>query len=128
MDIVSLLALVAPLLVDGGKAIIQKYLAPDEFKPANIADYVSMRELDLKMFQAMNMAGGANPSYPWVEAIIRLQRPTVAIVVLGVWGTMKLNGQTTPEVDNFANAIAFYLFGDRTLFYTKRALTAGAPK
>lgn len=122
MDIVSLLALVAPLLVDGGKALIQKYFAPDEFKPASIDDYTKMRTLDLQMFQAMNTAGGANPSYPWVEAIVRLQRPAVAFIALSVWATLKLNGVESPDVTQFANAIAFYLFGDRTLFYTKQAV------
>jgi hypothetical protein len=79
-----------------------------------------MRELDLNMFKAMNDAGGANPSYPWVEAIVRLMRPGVALIVLMTWATLKLNGQSSESVDNFAAAVGFYLFGDRTLFYAKK--------
>jgi hypothetical protein len=29
-------------------------------------------------------------------------------------------GQSMETVDNFAAAIGFYLFGDRTLFYSKK--------
>jgi hypothetical protein len=33
-------------------------------------------------------------------------------------------GQPSDAIDNFAAAIGFYLFGDRTLFYARK----GAPK
>lgn len=127
MDPLTILAALGPLVVDGGKALIQKYLAPNEFKPTKIEDYVSMRRLDLEMFQAMNSAGGSNPSYPWVEAVVRLMRPTVTIIVLITWATLHLSVSTNPgvleTVDNFASAIGFYLFGDRTLFYARKGLT-----
>lgn len=120
MEPITALALLGPLAVDLGKSLIGRFLAPDEFKPSTVEDYIKMRELDLSMFKAMNEAGGSNPSYPWVEAIVRLQRPLVAAVTLGTWTTLHLNGLSTPEVDNFAAAIGFYLFGDRTLFYAKK--------
>lgn len=106
-------------------------MAPSEFKPTNIDDYVKMRTLDLEMFKTMNDAGGANPSYPWVEAIVRLMRPTVAVIVLGAWAYLHYNLPTVihtgdlanmDTVDNFASAIGFYLFGDRTLFYSRQGL------
>lgn len=62
MDPITIIASLAPLLVDGGKALIQKYFAPAEFKPTNIDDYVKMRQIDLDMFRAMNDAGGTNAS------------------------------------------------------------------
>ena len=120
MEPITALALLGPLAVDLGKSLIGRFLAPDEFKPSTVEDYIKMRELDLSMFKAMNEAGGSNSSYHWVEAIIRLQRPLVAAVTLGTWTALHLNGASTPEVDNFAAAIGFYLFGDRTLFYAKK--------
>ena len=120
MEPITALALLGPLAVDLGKSLIGRFLAPDEFKPSTVEDYIKMRELDLSMFKAMNEAGGSNSSYPWVEAVIRLQRPLVAAVTLGTWTTLHLTGVSTPEVDNFAAAIGFYLFGDRTLFYAKK--------
>jgi hypothetical protein len=33
---------------------------------------------------------------------------------------MTMSGQSSDTVNNFAAAIGFYLFGDRTLFYTRK--------
>lgn len=121
MDPITILAALGPLAVDLGKSLISRFVAPDIFKPATIEQYAKMRELDLDMFKAMNDAGGANPSYPWVEAIVRLQRPAVVAIVLATWAYLMLAGQSTETVNNFAAAIGFYLFGDRTLFYSKKA-------
>lgn len=121
MDPVTILAALGPLAVDLGKSLISRFVAPDQFKPATIEQYAKMRELDLEMFKAMNDAGGANPSYPWVEAIVRLQRPTIALLVIGTWAYMSTMGQSTQSIENFAGAIGMYLFADRTLFYARKA-------
>jgi len=121
MDPITILAALGPLAVDLGKSLISRFIAPTEMKPANVDEYVKMRQMDMDMYKAMNDAGGANPSYPWVEAIVRLQRPAVAAIVLLAWAYLTMNGQSSPTVDNFAAAIGFYLFGDRTLFYARSA-------
>lgn len=121
MDPVTLLAALGPLAVDLGKSLIGRFIQTDAYKPVNIDEYAKMRQLDLDSFKAMNDAGGANPSYPWVEAVVRLMRPTVAVVVLGTWAALKLSGQPSDAVDNFAAAVGFYLFGDRTLFYSRKS-------
>lgn len=120
MDPLTILATFAPFAVDLGKSLINRFIAGDTFKPANIDEYVKMREVDLGFFKAMNEAGGSNPSYPWVEAIVRLMRPTVTVIVLGTWAYLELVGQPSTTVTNFASAVGFYLFGDRTLFYAKK--------
>ena len=120
MDPLTILATFAPFVVDLGKSLINRFIAGDTFKPANIDEYVKMREVDLGFFKAMNEAGGANPSYPWVEAIVRLMRPTVTVMVLGTWAYLELTNQPSMTVTNFASAVGFYLFGDRTLFYAKK--------
>lgn len=122
MDPVTILAALGPLAVDLGKSLISRFIAPDTFKPSTIEQYTQMRQLDLEMFKAMNDAGGSNASYPWVEAIVRLQRPTVVAVVLVTWAYLMLVGQSSEAVNNFASAIGFYLFGDRTLFYSKKSV------
>ncbi|HJV86913.1 MAG TPA: hypothetical protein VJ698_15715 [Noviherbaspirillum sp.] len=121
MDPITILAAIAPLGVELGKSLISRFLGQADFKPANIDDWLKMRGVDLDMFKAMNDAGGANPSYPWVEAIVRLQRPMVAAVALGVWSYTQVAGMPSDTVNNFAAAIGFYLFGDRTLFYVRKA-------
>lgn len=120
MDPITALAAFAPLAVDLGKSLINRFVAADVFKPATIDEYVKMRQLDLDMFKALNDAGGANPSYKWVDAIVRLQRPLVATIALGTWCWSHTYGAPSVEIDNFAAVIGFYLFGDRTLFYTKK--------
>ena len=121
MDPLTILATFAPFAVDLGKSLINRFIAGDTFKPANISEYIDMRRMDLDFFKAMNDAGGTNPSYLWVEAIVRLMRPSVTIIVLGTWAYLELNGQSSTTVTNFASAVGFYLFGDRTLFYAKKA-------
>lgn len=120
MDPITLLAALAPLAVDAGKALIGKFIG-SEFKPANVGDWLAMQRADIERFQAINSAGGINPSYPWVEAIVRLQRPAVGFAVLAVWAADHLGPAPTGAIDNFAGAIGFYLFGDRTLFHIKQA-------
>lgn len=120
MDPITILAALGPLAVDLGKSLIGRFIQADGYKPVNVDEYVKMKQLDLELFKAMNEAGGSNPSYPWVEAIVRLMRPAVVALIVGTWVAIKLNGQSNETVDNFASAIAFYLFGDRTLFYSRK--------
>lgn len=127
IDPFTALAAFAPLVVDLGKSLISRFVAPAEFKPATIEQYTQMRQIDLDMFKAMNNAGGTNPSYPWVEAVVRLMRPSIAFIVLGTWAFLELNGGANDTVSNFASAIGFYLFGDRSLFYAKKSLNASKP-
>ena len=124
MDQLTALAAFGPLVVDLGKSLISRFVAPAEFKPATVEQYVEMRKMDLEMFKAMNEAGGSNPSYPWVEAVVRLMRPSIAFIVLGTWAYLEVVtiGGANDTVSNFASAIGFYLFGDRSLFYAKKGL------
>lgn len=119
MDPLTILAALGPLAVDLGKSLIGRFIQTDTYKPVNIGEYVQMRNVDLEMFKAMNSMGGG-ATYPWVEAIVRLMRPTVAAVVLGTWAFMEITGHSSATVANFASAVGFYLFGDRTLFYAQK--------
>jgi len=120
MDPLTILAALGPVAVDLGKSLINRFIAPDQFKPATIEQYAKMKEIDLEFFKVMNEAGGGNASYPWVEAIVRLMRPAIGLLVLSFWGYTVVNGVMSDEVNNFASAIGFYLFGERSLFYVKK--------
>jgi hypothetical protein len=122
MEPLTALAAFGPLVVDLGKSLIGRFINTDGYKPVNIDEYVKMKQIDLALFKAMNEAGGSNPSYPWVEAIVRLMRPSVTLIVLGVWAYLKYMGVANESVDTFAAAVGFYLFGDRTLFYSRKAM------
>jgi hypothetical protein len=121
MDPLSILAIFGPLAVKLGESVISKFITPETFKPATIDDYLKMQQIDIAKFKAINDAGGANPSYPWVEAIVRLMRPGIALSVIGTWAVCQFYvGECDPNVANFAAAIGFYLFGDRSLFYATK--------
>ena len=120
IDPLTILAALGPLAVDLGKSLIGRFIQTDVYKPTNIAEYTQMRQTDLAMFQAMNNVGGTGTTYPWVEAVVRLMRPAVGAIVLGTWSFMMLTGQENLAVNNFASAVGFYLFGDRTLFYSQK--------
>lgn len=121
MDPITILAALGPLAVDLGKSLIGRFIQTDNYKPVNVDEYVKMKQLDLELFQAMNDAGGTNPSYPWVEAAVRLMRPIVGIIVLVTWAYLEMTDSASESVSNFASAVGFYLFGDRTLFYARKA-------
>jgi hypothetical protein len=120
MDPLTMLTAFAPVVVDLGKSLINKFIAPDQFKPATIEQYSKMKEIDLEFFKVMNEVGSGNPSYPWVEAVVRLMRPIIGVMVLAVWSYTVATGTMSEEVNNFASAIGFYLFGERSLFYVKK--------
>ena len=119
MDPLTILAALGPVAVNLVNSLIGRFIQTDTYKPVNIGEYVQMRNVDLEMFKAMNNPG-TGTTYPWVEAIVRLMRPTVAAIVLGTWAFMMISGQDSAAVNNFASAVGFCLFGDRTLFYAQK--------
>lgn len=121
MDPITALAALLPLGVEAGKAAIQRWIAPDQVKPTTFADMLELRRLDLEQFKAMQGDGSA--AWPWVDAVRQLQRPVFAACVLAVWVYQASGaaGEPSDTVANMAGAVGFYLFGDRTLFYAKKA-------
>lgn len=122
MDPVTMLAALGPLAVDVGKTALQKKSKQQEFVPDSVDDFVKMKQVELEMFKAMNEAGLKDTGHPVIDAIVRLMRPAVACAVIGTWAYMELNGTSTAATTDFAAAVGFYLFGDRTLFYSKKTL------
>lgn len=118
MDPLTALTALLPLGIEAGKYAIQRWLAPETVKPGTFAELLDMQRLDLERFKAMQ--GGGEHSYPWVAAVRELQRPLFACTVVGLWA---FQAATMPEVSetvvNMASAVGFYLFGDRTLFYSR---------
>jgi hypothetical protein len=116
-------------VLDAGKALVNRFIPAQTFRPATIDEWSKMQAVDLERFKAVSAAGGQNPSYAWVEAIVRLQRPGIGLVVLAVWAWSHVTFPPgTPAdafvaIDNAAGAVWFYLFGERTLSYV-RAQTA----
>jgi hypothetical protein len=47
-------------------------------------------------------------------------RPIIGVLVLSTWVYTVVSGNPSEEVNNFASAVGFYLFGERSLFYIKK--------
>lgn len=116
-DPITLVAGLVPLVMEAGKAAINRWIAPDQIKPTTVEDYEKIKETDLKMYQAITQADSGGETYKWVEAIRKMQRPFVVVVVLSAWAYCHATGTAGAEIDNMASVIGFYLFGERTMFY-----------
>lgn len=114
---VTMLTALLPVAGDAGRALIQRFLAPEQVRPVDFAQLLQLKQLDLEMWRAMQ--GGDAASYPWVAAVRQLQRPLFVAGVLLAWLWQVAAGEPSPLVANMAAAVGFYLFGDRTLFYAK---------
>jgi hypothetical protein len=124
MDPLTALTALGPLAIDLGKSLINRFVTTDAYKPRSVDEWLAMRKADTELFSAMNGAGAQVPSYPWVAAVISMQRPAVAVCVLSVWAFSKAYGIDSESIDNFASCVGFYLFGDRTLFYSRQSRSA----
>ena len=47
-------------------------------------------------------------------------RPTIGLIVLLTWVYSVTLGVPSDAINNFASAVGFYLFGERSLFYVKK--------
>lgn len=115
-DPMTMLAGLLPLGVEAGKVALQ-WLAPDRVKPTNFDQLLRLKEIELQQWKEMQ--GGDAPSYLWVAAVRQLQRPVFVVGVLAVWLWQSGSGAAEVDVSNMLAAVGFYLFGDRTLFYSK---------
>lgn len=115
MDPITILAALLPVVVEGGKYAVQKWLAPESVKPGTFAEFLQLRALDLDQFKALQ--GGDGETYRWVAAVRQLQRPVVVVGVVATWCWQAASGEVSPMVGNMASSVGFYLFGDRTMFY-----------
>lgn len=119
MDPVTILAALGPVAVEAVKAAINRWVTPDSFKPANVGEWLQMRSSDLDQFRAINAAGAEGESFPWVHAVIKLQRPIVVASTLAVWVWSRTAGEPSDAIDNAVSVVSFYLFGERTMLHLK---------
>lgn len=122
MDPLVLLAALGPILGRAANAAVDRWISRGDVKAATVAEAVELSRLRIEEFRALNDAGAQGDTYPWVNAIIRLQRPliVVAIGALALWQVATV-GDVSPAVQNALGAVGAYLFMDRTLFHARRA-------
>lgn len=124
----TLLPALAPAIADGFKALIGK--ATGGAKPLNVAEQVQLMEAETERLKALYSLEGDAATYPWVEAIRKLQRPFVIAVVVLVWASAFLGLTSLSEASmlilaDLSSSVMFYLFGERGYMYIKSALSGG---
>jgi hypothetical protein len=121
MDPITLLGAFGPLLGRLGNAAIDRWVRPDQFKPATVDDVERLARIEIDRFKAMNEAGGSAPTYPWVSAIIQLQRPAVIFALLiAALVQIASTGNVSDFIANALGVVGSYLFMDRSLFHLSK--------
>lgn len=112
----TILAGLGPVAIDLVKSLIGRFLPSTEYKPTSIAEWMQMQQLELDRFKAMQDPG-ADTGVPWANVLIRLQKPAYASLIVLVWAYQEavLPGGANDSVVQFAQAIGFWLFGERVL-------------
>jgi hypothetical protein len=105
-----MLAILGPVLVDAGRAAVNRFIVPDAVKPSTMAEVIQLRGLDIQQFEIMHKADSSGESYRWVEAIRKLQRPLVVFGLLVAFCINPDNGALSASFQ----AVGWYLFGERT--------------
>ena len=120
IDPVTLVALFGPLIKSGGQAFINKLAGGEQYKPASVDDAIKLMEAETKALNARISAADTNEaSYPWVAAVVKLQRPIMVYGTITGFMIMALTGVGSPEaqkiLSDMATMVVFWLFGERTL-------------
>ncbi len=114
-----------PVATDGIRALINRFTGGAGAKPANVEEVVTLMAAETQRLEALARLdqAGANVS-TWVNNIRALQRPVAAAMIIGGYlGSFWLvtDQAITENLGTYAQMVTFYLFGDRTYMYMRRA-------
>jgi len=120
IDPVTLIALVGPLIKSGGQALINKFAKGEQYKPANVDDAIKLMQAETEALKARIQVADTNEaSYPWVAALVKLQRPVIVYGSITGYMIMALFDLGNPDaqkmVGELATIVIFWLFGERTM-------------
>lgn len=110
-DPVTMLAALMPSALKLGDALVQRFIVPDKIKPASVAEAVQLAQVENERIKLIQGADSAGATYPWVEAVRKLQRPIVVFVTMGAFVANPAN----EVVANLFGCVMWYLFGERFL-------------
>lgn len=124
--LISLISSLIPVGIDGAKGLIARLVGSDHVKPTTFEQTVQWEQLQVDKLKTLSELDAGGVTYEWVEAVRKLMRPSVVGVVLLTWMFMHVYARyrgvaliDLTTVDATADAVFFYLFGERTLSYSK---------
>jgi hypothetical protein len=104
-----------PIVQQLSGALIQ-HIAPSEVKATSVADYVEMKKADNETAKVRaDLENGGGQTYPWVWAVLKMQRPTVVMIVMALWVLQELTSPSgaTSVVQQSAGFVISWLFCER---------------
>lgn len=111
-DPVSLLAAFAPVAIDAGKAVVNRWIAPDKIKPMTVAEAIQLEQVDIDRLKALaELDRPAENISQWVADFRAAMRPGIAVIVAFAWAIRP----DDPATAFGAQCVWFYLFGERTM-------------
>lgn len=118
----TLVPALVPALADGLKSVVGKFTGGA--KPLTIAEQVQLMQAENERLDMLSKLEGSGTTYPWVEAIRKLQRPFVVAVVILVWacyflGLTEVSEGSVVILSDVSSSVMFYLFGERGYMYLK---------
>ncbi len=125
----TVLPALLPAAADAVRGLIAKFTGGAGSNPQTVDEVIKLRDSDNRRLELLAQLDGQGETYKWVEAIRKLQRPTVVAVTLIVWSIVFLNPQTYDDftrdvVQASASSVWFYLFGERGYMAIKSAVKA----
>jgi len=106
---ISMLAALAPTVARVFDAAINRWIVPDQIKPASVDEVVALKATDNERLKIILQADTAGESYRWVAAIKQLQRPLVIVVLLGAF----VANPDSAMLSTIFQTVTWYLFGER---------------
>lgn len=112
MELGVILSALGPIGLELFRALKEKFLpSAENYKPANMTEWLEMRKIDLEYFTKMQEAP---IGVLWVDALDKLKKPAFATIIAGVWAYQELFriGGASDNVVNFAACVGFWMFGE----------------
>lgn len=111
-DPLSIIAAFAPVVIDAGRAAVQRWIAPEKIKPLTIAEALQLEQVEVERLKVIaELDRPVENISQWVGNVRALMRPAVALVVTIGW----VLNPDSPGMTLAAQSVWFYLFGERTL-------------
>lgn len=111
-DPLSILAAFAPIVIDAGKAAVQRWIVPERVKPLTIAEALQLEQIEIDRLRVLSELDKPSEKIsPWVANIRAMMRPTIAVIVTLRWAITP----ESVEAALTAQTVWFYLFGERTI-------------
>lgn len=121
----TLVPALVPALADGVRGVVTKLTGGAGAQPTSIAEVIQLMQAEVERIKALAALDSGGETYKWVEAIRKLQRPVVAMGVLGAWiacNVFSLGDAYSREITTQLAQIVFsYLFGERAYLAAKGA-------